>query len=139
MTIYLAAAQALRRTVPRTAQIQVRPAMRERQDFGDSEIQQANFVIRADLNVGWLDVAMNHGSALAIDFGLEGVQTIELAQDLERELRRASQFDALLFFQDLRDGPALDVLHGDEETSIQFAGLVEFDHARIGSMQLLLD
>ena len=40
--------------------------------------------------------------------------------------------------QNLGHRPSLDVLHGDEEESVQVPVLVDFDDARIGVVQLLL-
>ena len=139
MTIHLAAVQALRRAVARAAQVQMRPAMRKRQHLGNSKIQQAYFIVRADLNIRWLNIAMHHRPALAIDIGLERMQVVQLAQYLDPELGRARRFDTLFLFQNLRDGPAFDVLHGDEKTSIQLAKLVKLDDARISLVQLFLD
>ena len=141
VTIHLAAAQPLRRAIAGAAQIQMRPAVRERERLGDSEIQQAHFVVGADLNVRRLDVAVHHRSLrCAVDLGLERMQLVELAQDLRSRISPA-RAGSMRFscFQNLGDGPALDVLHGDEETSIQFARLVNLDDARIGLVQLLLD
>ena len=67
------------------------------------------------------------------------MQTVELAEYLDREFRGARQIDTLFLFQNFRDGSPFDVLHGDEEISIQFAIFVELDDTRIGLVQLLLD
>src|ERR1700722_19040764 len=116
----------------------MRAAMRERESFRDAKIQQTDFVIAPDLNVGWLDVAVHHGSALAIDGGLERMQLVQLAQDLDGKSGRARRFNAALLLQNLGHRAALDILHRDEEKSVQMTVVVDFDNARIGVVQLLL-
>ncbi len=116
----------------------MRTAMRKRQRLGDSKIQQPHFVVGSNLDVRRLDVAMHHGPPLPVDHRLKRVQLVELAQDLNRESRRPRRLDASLFFQNLCYGPALDVLHRDEEESVQIPVVVDLDHARIGIVQLPL-
>ena len=45
----------------------MRTAVRKRQRLGDTEIQQAYFIVRADLNVRRFDVAVHHRSPLPVD------------------------------------------------------------------------
>ncbi len=66
------------------------------------------------------------------------MQLVELAQDLGRESRRPRRLDAAFLLQNLGYRAAFDVLHRDEEKSVQMAIIVDFDYARIGFVELLL-
>src|SRR5207247_1499198 len=118
LMIHLRLAQPFRRTIAGAAKSMMREVVRERDRFRDAEIQQADFVIKADLHVGWLYVAVNHRPALPIDIGQEGMQAVELVADIERDSGGPHRLDELLRPQDLGHVSALNVLHRDEETAV---------------------
>src|SRR2546423_9087220 len=84
------------------------------------------------VNIGGLDIAVHHG-------GLPGVKLGELFADFERNHGGAVRVYDLIGGEDFGQAPTFDVLHGDEEITVEIAIFVDFDHARIQIVQFLLD
>ena len=63
----------------------------------------------------------------------------QLLANLERDGGGANTVERVLVVQHRAQVAAFDILHGDEEITVQIACLVDFDHPRIEPVQFHLD
>src|SRR6267142_5660950 len=117
----------------------MRPVMRERNRFRDAEVQQPDRAIGTNLNVGWLDVAMDHGPLPPVDFDLTRMQFFELVADFGGISGGLYRINTLLKLQDLGDTLSFDILHGHVEAAVHLPAFINLQEPRVGLVELLLE
>ena len=92
------------------------------EQFGQAEVEEFGVAVPRDHDVVGLDVAVEDARVVGLG------QTLG---DLEGDLDRPQEVE-LAVGDELADGPAVDVFHGDEQDAVDFVDVVDLGDGRMG-------
>src|SRR6476646_7165266 len=82
---------------------------------------------------------MHYGTFPSVDLDLKGMQFFQLAANFGRVTGGPYRVHPPLRLQGFRYGLSLDILHGHVVAAVHFAGIVNFEEARVYIVKLFLD